>query len=152
MAKNVSHPLGVCFAENPQDDLDLRGNTRCGVAHIPYSHACRRSRTRLMGEIQLEAERLAGAAPQSTEGQTLARVSRANLRQHFLISIGVVQLNRRSDDVCRHRAEAITYCLTRASFNSSGAKRTLLKYRHSARGQRRRFGDVHATSVRGPRG
>src|ERR1700730_8369458 len=32
------------------------------------------------------------------------------------------------------------------------AKRTLPKYRHSARGQRRRFGDVHATSVRGPRG
>src|SRR3984893_6174704 len=27
------------------------------------------------------------------------------------------------------------------------AKRTLPKYRHSARGQRRRFGDVHATSV-----
>src|ERR1700730_4753302 len=54
----------------------------------------------------------------STEGQTLAVVSRANLRQHLLISIGVVQLNRRSDDVCRHRAEAITYCRTRAFFNS----------------------------------
>jgi len=31
MAKNVSHPLGVCFAENPQYDLDLRENARCEV-------------------------------------------------------------------------------------------------------------------------
>ena len=65
MAKNVSHPLGVCFAENPQDDLDLSENARCEVAHSARSltPADGDSRMRLMGK--LEAERLAGGAPQS---------------------------------------------------------------------------------------
>src|ERR1700730_1337413 len=62
----------------------------------------RRGAAEHMEALQVKMQRV------SNEGQTLARVSRANLRQHFLISIGVVQLNRRSDDVCRHRAAAIT--------------------------------------------
>jgi hypothetical protein len=34
--------MSLNFAENPQDDIGLRENARCEVAHSPNSNACRR--------------------------------------------------------------------------------------------------------------
>src|ERR1700722_13015851 len=82
----------------------------------------------------------------STEGQTLARVPRANLRQHLLISTVESEVRR-----CLQAQSRRHFLLSNKSFfQLVGAERTLPKYRHSARGQRRQFGDVHATSVPRP--
>src|ERR1700686_4910202 len=82
----------------------------------------------------------------STEGQTLARVPRANLRQHLLISTVESEVRR-----CLQAQSQSHFLLSNKSFfQLVGAERTLPKYRHSARGQGRQFGDVHATSVPRP--